>query len=218
MARMRVRVALGLAVLATVVGLAIDMSGSAPRGAGDDSVVPAAFYNVVPGGAVLCQGSMVLPGDAASLKMTIGTYGQRMPRIGVAFKALSGRTVATGVLAAGSVPQGVVAIPLRYPHGPSAAGTLCLHVGGSHQVAFGGEGFPTTISSVRVGGVVQAGRVSVVYRRRGRESWWQLLGILDQRFGLGKSSVFGDWTLPVLALVALVMWIAAVRLLVRELP
>jgi len=214
----RVRIAIGLAVLATAIGFLVDMSGSAPRGAGDDSVSRPVFANTVPGGGVLCQGSMVLPGDAASINILIGTYGHRMPRIAVQFKNLHGRTVATGALPAGVTvdPLGN-RIALGYPHGPSVAGTLCLHVGGTHQIAFGGEPFPTTISAVRVNGQLQAGKVSVIYTRPGRESWWQLLGALDQRFGLGKSTIFGNWTLPVVALVALALWFAALRFLVREL-
>jgi hypothetical protein len=214
----RVRIAIGLAVLATAIGFLVDMSGSAPRGAGDDQVSRPTFANTVPGGGVLCQGAMVLPGDAASINILIGTFGHRMPRIAVQFKNLGGRTVATGALPAGVAvnPLGNT-IALGYPHGPSVAGTLCLHVGGTHQIAFGGEPFPTTISAVLVNGQPQAGKVSVTYARRGSESWWQLLGILDQRFGLGKSTIFGDWTLPVLALVALALWFAALRFLVREL-
>ena len=62
------------------------MSGSAPRGTGDDLVKRVAFANVVPGGGVLCQGSMVLPGDAASVNTLMGTFGAAMPRIALAFK------------------------------------------------------------------------------------------------------------------------------------
>jgi hypothetical protein len=212
----RVRIAIGLAVLATAIGFLVDMSGSAPRGAGDDQVTPAAFLNSVPGGGALCQGAMVLPNDAASIVMTVGTYGRPMPRIAVVFKDQAGRTTATGLLLAGTVQEGVVTIRLRYPHGPSVAGTLCIHVGGRRTIVIAGEGFPGG-SSVRVNDRPQLARIAVLYRRPGRESWWQLLGTLDQRFGLGKSSIFGDWTLPLLALAALALWIATVRVLAREL-
>ena len=67
-----------------------------------------------------------------------------------------------------------------------------------------------------VDGKPQPGRIDVVYLRPGRESWWQLLGTLDQRFGLGKTSFFGDWTLPVMALLLLGAWVAATRLLAKE--
>jgi hypothetical protein len=68
-----------------------------------------------------------------------------------------------------------------------------------------------------VDGKPQPGRIDVVYLRPGRESWWQLLPTLDQRFGLGKASFFGGWTLPALALALLCVWIAAARLLAEGL-
>ena len=37
------------------------------------------------------------------------------------------------------------------------------------------------------------------------------------RFGLGKASFFGDWTLPAVALLLLGVWVGTVRLLLREL-
>jgi hypothetical protein len=218
MAAMRVRVAIGLAVLATLGGLLLDMSGSAPRGAGDDHVSRPIFANTVPGGDVLCQGRMFLPGDAASMNILIGTNGFRMPPIAIDFRTPAGHTVATGFVRAGTNPSAAgVTVALAYPHGPSAAGTMCLHVGGKHIVAFGGETFGVGSSATTLNGLPQAGRISVVYMRRGSESWWQLLGALDSRFGLGKSPIFGDWTLPVLALVVLALWIVVVRFVVREL-
>jgi hypothetical protein len=218
MAGMRVRVAIGLAVLATAVGLVIDMSGSTRRTAGDDGMTRVGFFDTVPAGGQLCQASMVLPDDAASINVLIGTFGYPVPPIAVAFKNQAGRTVATGSLRAGvRVNPFGNSIPLRYPHGASVAGTLCLHPGGRHTIAFAGESLPNPQALATVNGTPQPGRVSVTYWRRGRESWWQLLGTLDQRFGLGKSTIFGDWTLPLLALAVLALWIAAVRFMVREL-
>ena len=44
-----------------------------------------------------------------------------------------------------------------------------------------------------------------------------VLPTLSRRFGLGKASFFGDWTLPVVALILVGLWVAVARLLVREL-
>jgi hypothetical protein len=57
----------------------------------------------------------------------------------------------------------------------------------------------------------------MLYFRQGGETWWQLLPTLTRRFGLGKASLFGDWTLPAVALLLLVVWIGTARLVVREL-
>ncbi|HEY1775093.1 MAG TPA: hypothetical protein VGG41_02935 [Solirubrobacteraceae bacterium] len=215
---MRVRIALGLAFLATAIGFAIDMSGSAQRVAGDDKVAwPApAFTDIVPGRGRICVGDTVLPNDAASFVMTIGSYRYKMPRIAVAFHNGAGRVVSTGLLKAGA-PQGVVSLPLSHPHGGSIVGTLCLHVEGPHQVAVGGADFAVAAAFTKIDGQPQFGRPSVIFYRPGRDSWWSLLGTLDLRFGLGKSPIFGDWTLPLIALVALALWFAVARLLWREL-
>jgi hypothetical protein len=68
-----------------------------------------------------------------------------------------------------------------------------------------------------VDGSQQPGRISLLYLRAGSESWWQLLPTLSRRFGLGKASFFGAWTLPLAALLLLGVWVSAVRLLLREL-
>jgi hypothetical protein len=220
MGAMRVRIALGLAVLATAIGLVIDMSGSAPRLAGDDHVSwPARDPGVAvaSGGDVLCMHATVLPDDAARIVVPIHDsldQSKRLPRIAVDFTDAAGKRVATGVLARGAVEGPAVSLPLRYPHGPSALGSLCFHVGGHRTLVFDGE---TGAGTTTVNGIAQLGSPAILYYRPGRESWWQLLGTLDFRFGLGKSAIFGDWTLPVLVLAALALWFGVLRFLVREL-
>jgi len=81
----------------------------------------------------------------------------------------------------------------------------------------GGNVYTAGPGSEQVAGVPQPGRISVVYLRPGSESWWQLLPTLSQRFGLGKASFFGDWTLATVALLLLGVWVGTVRLLRREL-
>jgi hypothetical protein len=212
---MRARLVLGLALLLAAGALALDMSGRAPRLAGTDHVSPAIFAATLPHGGTLCQPAMTLPGDAQRIELLVGSYGAPVPALAVRFLGVGGNTIATGSLRAGA-REGNVAVPLAYPHGPSANGTLCLHVSGTAKMVLGGESFTGSVSEL-VDGKPQPGRIDVLYLRPGRESWWQLLGALDRRFGLGKASLFGDWTLPAMALALLGVWIAAVRLLAREL-
>jgi len=212
---MLARLVLGVALLLAAGALALDMSGRAPRLAGTDHISPAIFSASLPHGGTLCQPVMTLPSEAQRMEVLIGTYGARVPALSASFKGTGGRTLATGRLAAGA-HEGYVQIPLGYPHGPTAEGVLCLHVSGTHKVVFGGESSSGPVAEL-VDGKPQPGRIDVVYLRPGRESWWQLLGALDQRFGVGKASLFGDWTLPAMALALLGVWIAAARLLAREL-
>ncbi len=213
---MRVRrLVLGVALLLAAGALVLDMSGRAPRIAGTDHISPAAFSATLVHGGTLCQPAMVLPGDAQRIEVLIGTYGVPVPAIAADFIASDGATVAAGRLARGA-REGYIQIPLHYPHGATAEGSLCLHVGGTHKVVLGGEPSAGAVAEL-VDGKPQPGRIDVVYLRPGRESWWQLLGVLDERFGLGKAPLFGDWTLPVMALLLLGVWIATVRLLAKEL-
>ena len=214
---MRVRVALGLALLATLIGFLIDMSGSAPRLAGGDRVhwpAPDPAVAQAPAGAKMCVDGTVLPGDAASMVLAI--HGARLlPRISVSFIDGSGRLLVTGVLPAGATPSAAVTIALRrLDHAPSAVGYLCLRAGGHATLLYDGV---VGVGTTTVNGVTQPGSPSILYYRHGSESWWSLLGALDLRFGLGKAAIFGDWTLPFIAFAALVLFGATVRLLLREL-
>jgi len=218
MARMRVRIALGLAVIATLVGLLIDMSGSAPRLAGSDHAYWPALNiaDTVRGGGTVCIPDTVLPADTASMQLQIGGYGPALGRLDASFRDGAGRVVARGTLPAGAnSPSLVFSVPLNHRGRPAVAGTLCVHVGGRHEVAIGGS--PGQPPGSTVDGTPQPNRPTVLFYRPGRETWWSLLTALDQRIGLGKSPMFGDWTLPVLALAMLALWIAVGRVLVREL-
>ena len=214
---MRVRVVLGLAVIAVATGFIIDMSGRAPRTAGSNHTSPIAFVGTVPRGGTLCQPAADLPDNAARVQMLIGSYGRPLPVLRVDFFDAANNQVASGQLSPGG-REGLITIPLRRTgRVGAAASSACLHVGGSHQVALGGEAVPANPSSEVINGSPQPGRVSLLYVRQGTESWWSLLPELTRRFGLGKASLFGTWTLPAVALLLLGVWAAAVRLLVREL-
>jgi hypothetical protein len=222
---------LGLAVALVLGVFILEMSGSAPRGAGSDHISPAVFAATVPGGGTVCQPIAPLPRDAAAAQLLIGTYGRPVPALRLRFTGTGGVTVAQGALAAGA-HEGTVTIPIhRVPAGAGSsaraggaagagareAGSFCLSLGGHGSFVLGGEGGGIGASSETVNGVQQPGRVSLLYARAGSESWWQLLPTLDERFGLGKAGFFGDWTLPFAALLLLGVWVLVIRLLLVEL-
>jgi hypothetical protein len=127
---------------------------------------------------------------------------------------VAGSTVALGGVQGGH--QGYVVLPLRRSPGASPAATACLHVGGAFRVAIGGTGVARGSPRERVDGKPQPGLITILYLRRGQESWWQLLPVLDLRFGLGKAAFFGRWALPAVALLVLLLWIGTIRFLARE--
>jgi hypothetical protein len=212
----RVRVVLGVALALVIGALALDMSGRAPRTAGSDHTAPVGFVATLLGARELCQAQMVLPSDAERVQVLIGTYGLPVPELSVRFLRAGGRLLTGGRLAAGAT-QGDVSIPVSYPHGPDVEGVLCIRVAGHSKMVLGGNVATAGPTSEQIGGTPEAGRISVVYLRPGRESWWQLLPTLSRRFGFGKASFFGDWTLAVVALALLGVCVSTVRLLAREL-
>lgn len=213
---MRTRLALGVALALVVGEFLLLMSGSASRISGTDHINPVGFYGTIQGGQELCQPTMELPKDAGGVRLLAATYGHPLPALSVRFIGPHG-TLTSGRRAAGA-PEGPITVALRHPHGPSVAGTLCVGVGPSpYPTVLGGDQFAPGPESEQIAGKPQGGRIAVIWLRPGSESWWQLLPTLSRRFGLGKASFFGTWTLLALALLLLGVWIGALRLLVREL-
>jgi hypothetical protein len=212
----RVRVVLAVALALVAGALVLDMSGSAPRTAGSDHVSPVGFVATLNGRGELCQPETALPSDAKRLRVLIGTFGAPVPALGVRFLGPANRVISSGAAAAGAA-EGEVTVPISYPHGAAVLGTLCIHVGASRKTVLGGDEFPAGPLSDQVDGKPQPGRIAVSWVRPGSESWWQLLPTLSSRFGLGKASLFGGWTLLAAALALLGVWVATVRLLLREL-
>jgi hypothetical protein len=210
----RLRVVLGVAVVAAVSALALDMSGTAPRTAGSDHNSPVVFSAVIPGGGTLCQADSAPPSDTATAVLMVGTYGYAVPELGLTFLDATGHVVSSGRRPAGG-GQGDVTIPLSRARGE--ASRACLHVGGVRRLAVGGEEGAVNSGDEIINGALQGGRISLSYYRPGRESWWQLLPTLSRRFGLGKASFFGSWTLAAMALLLVGVWVATIRLLLREL-
>lgn len=206
---------LAVGVLLTVAVLVREMSGAAPRTAGSNRLSPVVLAASVPGGGMLCQPVGPLPPDAARVRMLVVNHGPP-PTLGAVFTDSAGAIVAAGNAPAGALP-GDVTIALNRTPGARPASKFCLYVGGSTAVDLGGERGPINRSSERVNGKQQAGDISLIYLRRGSETWWDLLPTLTRRFGLGKASIFGTWTLPALAALLLCLWVGTVRLLAREL-
>jgi hypothetical protein len=191
------------------------MSGRAPRTAGSDHVSALIFAAAIPGDGTLCQAMGALSADAARVQMVIGTYGRPVPPLVIRFEAENAELVARGLLT--GAREGPVTIPLTHISAARPSTRACIHVNGNTKVVIGGEGVPVSAGAELVNGRQRPGRISLLYFRSGNESWWQLLPTLSTRFGLAKTPIFGDWTLPFVALMLLGVWMGTVRLLLREL-
>jgi hypothetical protein len=206
-----------VAVLVVLAVLTLDMSGSAPRTAGSDHYAPLIYLAPVGASTSVCQPLYGLPDDAARVRMTVGGAGKRIPSLTLRFLSPSRAVLAEGHLGAGA-REGRVELPLRRTGARGVSSEACIVVGSpSGPVSFAGEGVPPSPLSERVNGQTVASRLALFYVRAGSESWWQLLPTLDERFGVGKASIFGSWLLPFCAVALLAVWIGTLRLLAHRL-
>jgi hypothetical protein len=204
-------------VVATIVFLGVavlEMSGAAPRISETNGVNPAGFYASVKRGQTLCQPDQTLPADAARVRFLIGTYGRPLPRISGTFVATSGRVVAHGVIPAGG-SEGYVTLPLR--HSEATTGKLCLRVSSKQTVVIAGWQTTASPADQTLNGKRQPASLSLTFLRAGNESWWRLLPTVFRRFGYGKWSVLGSWTFIACGVALVLVWVASLRLLWREL-
>lgn len=212
--RKSVRVVLAAGVVIVIAVLVLEMSRSAPRTAGSDHVATPVFSAALPHGGVVCQPVEPPPEAMAAVRLLMGTYGRPVPALAVRFLSVAGVTVSRGTLAPGA-REGYLTVPMRRTGELSDAASVCVRVGGASRVVLAGERGPGGTETIN--GKPAPGVISLDYLRPGSESWWQLLPTITTRFGLGKAPFFGDWTLPVMALLLVALWVGTLRLLSGEL-
>ena len=207
---------LGVALLLALGALVLDMSGRAPRIAGSDHASPVVLRRdrcpVVGRSASRVD---PLPEDAARVQILIGTL--RSPGSANCACAFSTRRARASprALAAAGAHEGDVTIPLADRPGRAPAdGRVPARRRILARSRLGGEGGAdqprlgaSSTASRRPGG--SACSICAAAMNRGGSCCRRS----HARFGLGKASFFGDWTLPVAALLLLGVWVAIVRLL-----
>lgn len=211
---MRLKVALVASLLVVTVGVLVALLDRGARMAGTSFVRQLHFSVVVPPGETACQPRTHLADDAASAVLLVGTYGSPRPPLSVAFTKDDGTVLARGRLGGGS-RQGDVTVPFARVVEGNHSATACVRNEGSTRVALGGD-IASPENTARIKGSPAGGVVGFRYLREGQESWLELAPVVAQRFGLGKTAAFGTWTLPLVALVVLGLWVAVVRLLLAQ--
>jgi hypothetical protein len=211
----RVRIVLGVVLALVGVAVVVTLSQRGERLAGTSFVPQGAYTVVLPPHATACQRGTLLADDSAAAELLVGTYGRPRPVLTVTFADAQGRVIARGQTPAQD-GQGVVTADLAGdPIEGARSTTACVRNGGAWQVALAGRvADPSTAARIDDGPT--GGVAGFRYLREGRESWWSLAPVVAQRFGLGKASALGTWTLPLVALALMGLWITAARLLLRE--
>lgn len=193
--------------------LALEMSGSARRTVGTNWVPEGIFSVTVPHGGQVCQPNVSIPAGAAYARVHFGGFGHRLPALVLTFRAPAGALLASGRLGAGHA-QGQVNVPISNPD-RTETGTLCLRMHDSAKLALAGMPSTGGAGAARVNGVPAKGVIGINFLGAERHSWWGMLGTLARRFGYGKAGWLGSLTFPLVFLVMLAVWIAALRVLWR---
>ena len=197
---MRLAAAVAAGAVALLAVLALVLTDSKPRQSGSNYVAELEPVAEVEGEGRRCQRGVVLPPDTSSVRLLLGTYGRPAPTVAV--RATDGaRTVTSGTLPGGG-REGHVTVPLTPAiESETSASRVCVRVEGSGPTVLYGSG----------------GTVRLEWLRPGSGSWLDLLPVVARRFGYAKANPFGSGLLVAAGLLLLLAWVAAGRLLLREL-
>jgi hypothetical protein len=209
-ARLSLLIVIGVGLAALLVGIVIDASGSARRQSGSNLWGDPLVVATLQPGQRLCQPAL-LPGDTDAVRVRASTGNPLRLDAAVLRR---GATLTSGSVAA---PAGErhVQIPLKRVDHTVFSTQVCVVNRGPAQVSLWGFPTPPKLAPT-VDGKKQLGAVRFQFTRPGSESWWQLLPTLWHRYGVGKSSWVGSWTMLLTALLTLLGSALVVRTLLRE--
>lgn len=196
---MAVRAVLAAGFALLLVALAVTLLQSAPRSSGSNYVPELEEVAELRGPDRRCQDGEGVPADTGALRLLIGTYGRAAPALRVVVRRPGGGVVTSGARPAGG-PEGHVDIPMQEVGRVVPGVRACVFVGGGGRTVLYGA----------------AGRVRLEWLRPGSESWLELLPTVAHRFALGRWNPVGTLLLPALALLLVAAWVAAARLVLRE--
>ncbi|MBN1528509.1 MAG: hypothetical protein JW895_05580 [Thermoleophilaceae bacterium] len=194
---MAAAVAAGAVALLAV--LALVLTDSKPRQSGSNYVAELEPVAQVEGDGRRCQRGVTLPADTSSVRLLLGTYGRPTPTV-VVRATDRGRTITQGTLRGGG-REGHVTVPVAPVDAQTRARRVCVEVRGSGPTVLYGS----------------SGTVRLEFLRPGSETWLDILPVVARRFGYGKANPFGSALVFVAGLLLLLAWVAAGRLLIREL-
>jgi hypothetical protein len=197
---MSVRAVLAAGFALLLAALIVTLSHAEPRQAGANHVPEIEEVAKRRGDWRHCQSGEVVPKDAASLRLLVGTYGRPTPELRVVARRQGGEVVTAGRLPA-DAGEGHVDIPVRRVEETEGNARVCVSVSGRGRTVLYGA----------------AGRLRLNWYREGSESWFDVLPTIAHRFGLARANPVGALLLPLAALILLAGWVATVRLVLREL-
>jgi len=206
---LRVAVAVGAAL---VLGLlAIVLLQSEQRLSGSNTKVKASgvALTIQPGGRRCHRQDVPANTRAARLYASPAWVGAGPFTVAILSR---GRRLAQG-RAGPILEEAVLRLPLDRDLGRDLSpARVCVVNDGATPATFAGDSTPLS----NPGGGRLDDDVRVDLLRPGRESWLDLASTIDDRFGFGKASFFGAWTVWAVLGLVMLTWIATLRLLFRQ--
>jgi hypothetical protein len=197
---MAVRAVLVAGLVLLLAAVLVTMASSAPRQAGSNYVPDTEEVVNRHGPWRHCQDGELVPKDAARLRLRVGTYGRPTPAVRITARGPGGDLVTAGGVAAGG-REGDVYVPVRRVQRTRQGVRVCVSVSGRRRAVLYGA----------------AGRLRLDWYRPGEETWFEILPTIAHRFSLARANPIGPALLPLAAVILLGCWLAATRIVVREL-
>jgi hypothetical protein len=210
MRSVRVALAVGLALTAAVVGVA--MSRSRLTVAGTNGVPFELPFESVPGGSSGCQESGTMPQGTTAIRVSFGA--NMGPK--VSLKVLSGSAVIThGERHAGWGFAKSVTVPVKRVSRTVPHARVCITFGPDQEPVeiYGTYGRIAIIA----GAESEAALYRVEYLRPGQRSWWSLASSVAHHMGLGRAGS-GTWIVFFVIALMITITILMSRLILREMP
>jgi hypothetical protein len=210
-------IALAASIALGVIALIVLLSGSAPRLAGTNDVVPAARIGNRSHGGQICQRGETLPADTAAIRISLGApAGRGGPQVGIVVGTATGSSLTQGRRAAGWAGSSVT-VPVHRVTRATGDTTACVLIGtGAPVVLAIGQPTPPLMPAMS-GRVPVPGAMRLDYLRAGRESWWSYAPAVAQHIGFGRGTLGGTWVSFAIVLLVLAATAAAMRELFRSL-
>lgn len=206
-----VAVVVAAGMLLALAGALVAAASSAPRLAGTNDLRAFLQIPIQPGDR-LCQGSELVPGGAARLRLLAPGAGAGVPlEVEIRYE---GEEVIRGRLS-GGWEAGAVAVPLDAVTEAAVVERVCVENRGDAVLHLHGEAQPVDQGARIEAGPIE-GRLRLEYLRPGSESWFELLPTMVHRFGFGRAEVLGSWSFFLAAALMLFACAAAARLVLRS--
>jgi hypothetical protein len=218
--RVKVTLALGIALLAAVGALVL--TRSPPRTLGASSTPTVEPLTHLAGDISVCQANETLPADVSAIRLSMWAFlGWKLHVI-----AYSGSRVLTEGRRGADWTSDTVTVPVKPLDRATSNVVLCFAIGPNSEPALilGQKASPQVAAAVLTGITPNSkltgrlpGRVGVEYLASGQGSWWSRVEEVARRMGLGRA-FSGTWIAFLVAALMAGVGVLAVRLALREIP